>query len=197
MLRDGKTGADILKAAKSDDKLASLLADDAAAWPARMRSSSENGDFHLERPTLALPLPDNAAPSLRSLRLQFDPNTGELLLADPQGKAPVLLSKIQSAAPLLFHMLGAIAQFETEIRAERQRDGIENAKARGVPFGRRKALTLVEELSLRTRRVQPMVRELSDMSSRMARLQQRLAVQLAGLRLANAVGAFDVTGGSR
>jgi outer membrane protein TolC len=28
-------------------------------------------------------------------------------------------------------------------------------------------------------------------------LQQKLAVQLAGLRLANAVGAFDVDGGSR
>jgi DNA invertase Pin-like site-specific DNA recombinase len=38
-------------------------------------------------------------------------------------------------------MLGAIAQFETEIRAERQRDGIANAKARGVAFGRQKALT--------------------------------------------------------
>jgi DNA invertase Pin-like site-specific DNA recombinase len=46
-----------------------------------------------------------------------------------------------STGRLLFHMLGAIAQFETEIRAERQRDGIENAKARGVPFGRRKTLT--------------------------------------------------------
>jgi DNA invertase Pin-like site-specific DNA recombinase len=32
---------------------------------------------------------------------------------------------------LLFHMLGAIAQFETEFRAERQMDGIQNAKARG------------------------------------------------------------------
>ena len=29
---------------------------------------------------------------------------------------------------LLFNMLGAIAQFETEIRAERQMDGIEKAK---------------------------------------------------------------------
>src|SRR5213082_222574 len=45
-----------------------------------------------------------------------------------------------STGRLLFHMLGAIAQFETEIRAERQRDGIEHAKARGVPFGRRTAL---------------------------------------------------------
>lgn len=42
---------------------------------------------------------------------------------------------------LLFHMLGAIAQFETELRAERQLEGIQKAKARGVAFGRRKTLT--------------------------------------------------------
>lgn len=42
---------------------------------------------------------------------------------------------------LLFNMLGAIAQFETEIRFERQMDGIQNAKARGVSFGRTKRLT--------------------------------------------------------
>ena len=40
---------------------------------------------------------------------------------------------------------------------------------------RRKALTLVEELSLRTRRVQPMVRELGEMLDRMSQLQERLA----------------------
>ena len=40
---------------------------------------------------------------------------------------------------LLFNMLGAIAQFETEIRAERQVDGILKAKARGVRFGRNQA----------------------------------------------------------
>lgn len=54
-----------------------------------------------------------------------------------------------STGRLLFHMLGAIAQFETEIRAERQRDGIENAKARGVPFGRHKALTGAQMAALR------------------------------------------------
>ena len=32
---------------------------------------------------------------------------------------------------LLFNMLGAIAQFETEIRAERQMDGVKKAKERG------------------------------------------------------------------
>jgi len=41
----------------------------------------------------------------------------------------------------LFNMLGAISQFETEIRAERQREGIEKAKANGVAFGRQRALS--------------------------------------------------------
>jgi DNA invertase Pin-like site-specific DNA recombinase len=53
---------------------------------------------------------------------------------------------------LLFHMLGAIAQFETEIRAERQMDGIQKAKARGVHFGRKKTLTPAQVTELRHRR---------------------------------------------
>ena len=53
---------------------------------------------------------------------------------------------------LLFHMLGAIAQFETEIRAERQLDGIANARARGVALGRRPALTPAQVAELRERR---------------------------------------------
>jgi DNA invertase Pin-like site-specific DNA recombinase len=52
----------------------------------------------------------------------------------------------------LFHMLGAIAQFETEIRAERQMDGIQKAKARGVHFGRKKTLTPAQVTELRHRR---------------------------------------------
>ncbi|HTM55005.1 MAG TPA: sigma-70 family RNA polymerase sigma factor [Pirellulales bacterium] len=42
---------------------------------------------------------------------------------------------------------------------------------------RRKNLTLVEELSLRTRRVQPMVRQLKEMSRRMTMLRSRLQTQ--------------------
>ena len=55
---------------------------------------------------------------------------------------------------LLFNMLGAIAQFETEIRAERQMDGIQKAKERGVSFGRKKKLTREERDQLRQRREQ-------------------------------------------
>ena len=53
---------------------------------------------------------------------------------------------------LLFNMLGAIAQFETEIRAERQMDGIRNAKANGVQLGRRKDLTEQDQIDLQQKR---------------------------------------------
>jgi DNA invertase Pin-like site-specific DNA recombinase len=55
---------------------------------------------------------------------------------------------------LLFHMLGAIAQFETELRAERQMDGIQSAKARGVRFGRHKILLQQQITELQERRRQ-------------------------------------------
>jgi DNA invertase Pin-like site-specific DNA recombinase len=55
---------------------------------------------------------------------------------------------------LLFHMLGAIAQFETEIRAERQSDGIQKAKAQGVRFGQAKKLTPLQIAELQKRRKQ-------------------------------------------
>ena len=55
---------------------------------------------------------------------------------------------------LLFHMLGAIAQFETELRAERQSDGIQKAKAHGVRFGQAKKLTPLQIAELQKRRKQ-------------------------------------------
>lgn len=53
---------------------------------------------------------------------------------------------------LLFNLLGAFAEFETDIRAERQRDGIALAMQRGVKFGRRKALTVAQEERVRRMR---------------------------------------------
>ena len=55
---------------------------------------------------------------------------------------------------LLFNMLGAIGQFETEIRAERQMDGIQKAKQRGVRFGQKKKLASQQIAELRQRREQ-------------------------------------------
>jgi DNA invertase Pin-like site-specific DNA recombinase len=53
---------------------------------------------------------------------------------------------------LLFGMLSVIAQFELELRAERQREGIAKAKRAGVRFGRDKALTPAQAAALRAQR---------------------------------------------
>ena len=50
--------------------------------------------------------------------------------------------------------MGAIAQFETEIRAERQREGIQKARERGVQFGKRKKLQPEQVAELQERRRQ-------------------------------------------
>ena len=55
---------------------------------------------------------------------------------------------------LLFDMLGAIAQFKTEIRAERQMDWIRKAKEKSVHFGRKQTLTKEQIAELRHRREQ-------------------------------------------
>ncbi len=55
---------------------------------------------------------------------------------------------------LLFNMLSAIAQFETELRSERQMDGISKARERGVNFGRKKKLTRQQIAELSHRRNQ-------------------------------------------
>ena len=52
----------------------------------------------------------------------------------------------------LFNMLGAIAQFETEIRAERQREGIQKAKERGVRFGPANKLSPAQTAELQQKR---------------------------------------------
>ncbi|MGC1528971.1 MAG: recombinase family protein [Phormidesmis sp.] len=76
-------------------------------------------------------------------------------LQDKQVNLKVLDQSIDTGdatGRLLFNMLGAIAQFETEIRAERQMDGIRNAKENGVHLGRRKYLTEDEQVELQLKR---------------------------------------------
>ena len=53
---------------------------------------------------------------------------------------------------LLFNMLGAIGQFETEIRAERQAEGIRKAQVRGVKIGRERLLSDEQVQNLKRKR---------------------------------------------
>ena len=67
----------------------------------------------------------------------------------------VLDQNIDTSSPtgkLMFNVLAAIAEFETEIRSERQRDGINKARQRGILLGRKNSLTPSQVLELRERR---------------------------------------------
>jgi DNA invertase Pin-like site-specific DNA recombinase len=53
---------------------------------------------------------------------------------------------------LLLGILALIAEFESDIRKERQREGIAKARERGVAFGRQPKLTDAQVLELREKR---------------------------------------------
>ena len=83
-------------------------------------------------------------------------NTRNLLnIMDSLDKKNVKLNVIDqnidtntSSGKLLFTMLGAIAEFENDLRASRIKDGIEAAKERNVKFGRAKSLNDKEVIEL-------------------------------------------------
>ncbi|MFO6428461.1 recombinase family protein [Erythrobacter sp. W302b] len=54
-----------------------------------------------------------------------------------------------SMGKLILGILGAVAEFETDIRKERQREGIERAKAAGVYKGRKRTVDVGQVRSLR------------------------------------------------
>jgi len=67
----------------------------------------------------------------------------------------VLDQNIDTSTPtgkLLFNMLASIAEFETEIRKERQMEGIAKAKEKGIKFGRKSKLQEKEIAQLRRER---------------------------------------------
>jgi len=76
-------------------------------------------------------------------------------LEDKRVKLVVLDQQIDTSTPtgmLLFTMLGAIATFENDLRKDRQMQGIELAKRKGIKFGRRHALTQEQVHELRCKR---------------------------------------------
>ena len=93
----------------------------------------------------------------------------------------VLDQNIDTSTPtgkLLFNMLASIAEFETEIRRERQLEGIEKAKQKGVQFGRKAKLTDDQIAEMREKRESGvLIRELMvDYSLSKASVYRLLAV---------------------
>jgi DNA invertase Pin-like site-specific DNA recombinase len=60
-----------------------------------------------------------------------------------------------STGKLLLGMLAAIAEFETDIRKERQREGIERAKAAGIYKGRKRTVDVAAVRELRDQGISP------------------------------------------
>lgn len=58
---------------------------------------------------------------------------------------------------LLLHMLSAIAEFENDLRASRQADGIKKAKSNGVTFGAKPKLSSEEIDLMRSKRTSGML----------------------------------------
>ena len=73
------------------------------------------------------------------------------------------IETVTSTGKLMFAVLAAIAEFENDIRSERQMDGILKAKERGVKFGRKTLIT--DEVKSRVRLMRSdgkLVREIMD-----------------------------------
>ena len=91
----------------------------------------------------------------RLARSTFDLCTIVDTLHTKQVELIVLDQQIDTSTPggrLTFHVFAAVAQFETEIRAERQAEGIAAALHRGVQFGQKPHLTPVQVAHLQQMR---------------------------------------------
>jgi DNA invertase Pin-like site-specific DNA recombinase len=91
----------------------------------------------------------------RLARSTFDLCTIIDTLNKAQVELVVLDQHIDTSTPggrLTFHVFAAVAQFETEIRAERQAEGIAAALQRGVRFGQKPHLSPVQGAHLRQMR---------------------------------------------
>jgi DNA invertase Pin-like site-specific DNA recombinase len=76
-------------------------------------------------------------------------------LKDHGAELIVIDQNIDTSTPtgkLLFNMLASIAEFETEIRRERQMEGIAKTKEQGVQFGRKSKLSDDQVLELLQKR---------------------------------------------
>lgn len=69
-----------------------------------------------------------------------------------------------SGGRLLFHVMGAMAEFERSIISERTKAGMEAARARGARIGRRPSMTC-EQINAARHAVDSEARELSDVAA--------------------------------
>ena len=83
---------------------------------------------------------------LAQLAKRFQQESIDLLVIDQN------IDTSTSTGRLMFNMLAAIAEFENDLRTERQAEGIAKAKENGVKFGRPAKLTKEKQEAIYSRR---------------------------------------------
>ncbi|OHU29041.1 recombinase family protein [Mycobacteroides chelonae] len=98
-------------------------------------------DYVREGDTLVVHSMDRLARSLEDLRRTVRELTGRGVKVEFAKENLTFTGDDSPMSTLLLSMLGAVAEFERSMIRERQREGIELAKAKGVYKGRKPALT--------------------------------------------------------
>ena len=107
-------------------------------------------DYLREGDTLIVTRLDRLARSvvhLAQLAKRFQKESIDLLVIDQN------IDTSTSTGRLMFNMLAAIAEFENDLRTERQAEGIAKAKENGVKFGRPAKLTKEKQQAIYDRRM--------------------------------------------
>lgn len=107
-------------------------------------------DYLREGDTLHVHSMDRLARSLFDLKKIVDDLTGQdITIKFHKENLTFAPGKTDPLSDLLFHVIGAVAQFERELIRERQREGIERAKKKGKKWGRRPALSDEQKVAVR------------------------------------------------
>ena len=103
-------------------------------------------DYVREGDTFVVTRLDRLARSMSDLRDIIDRLTDKQVAFKALQQGAIDTSS--SSGRLMLNMLAAFAEFETDLRRERQREGIDKAKAAGVYRGRKKSIDEAEVMRL-------------------------------------------------
>lgn len=108
-------------------------------------------DFAREGDTVVVHSLDRLARNLDDLRQLVTSLTRRSIRVEFVKESLTFTGEDSAMSKLLLSVMGAFAEFERQLLKERQREGIEAAKRKGVYKGRKKALTPAEVEQLRAR----------------------------------------------
>ncbi|WP_456318840.1 recombinase family protein [Deinococcus rhizophilus] len=108
-------------------------------------------DFAREGDTVVIHSLDRLARNLDDLRQLVTSLTQRGVRVEFVKEALTFTGEDSAMARLLLSVMGAFAEFERQLLRERQREGIEAAKKKGVYRGRKKSLTPAQVEDLRAR----------------------------------------------